>query len=381
MTRTTGIIADRGYHHVTMPSRVPGTFSFGSDYSEEMLPLQPIEVRKALPEMLRPVHLARFASFKTGSAGKSEKQRQAESEKKRKDLEARLAASFALAEAGEESTEARDAGLLLAWRVTRELARHLGLVSEDETLLDTVPPEAWMNPNKQKAGFGGATGVSLLCSDVMRAIADAARLSSPGIPLMPPSSIEEPVLSRQHEDCWNAAVLGLIHWLRIPHGTLTNPVLGLAGMKWIFELGGWPSIEEILAFEMLLIEEVANKITGGPRAKVQSTLFGRLGLSTRESVGLTAIARRHLVANLGSVEEEKALLAAKLEEFVDRARRGLDLRAELGALKTLGVVLGVTRAEPEDDIRNFARNAADEPPPVTERPEIPEEFRRPRLDP
>jgi hypothetical protein len=55
------------------------------------------------------------------------------------------------------------------------------------------------------------------------------------------------------------------------------------------------------------------------------------------------------------IEEDRAILSMRLEDLIQRSRDALDMRVELGAIKQLAIVQGVTRAEPEDAMSEFAR--------------------------
>ena len=48
------------------------------------------------------------------------------------------------------------------------------------------------------------------------------------------------------------------------------------------------------------------------------------------------------------VEEQRALMIARIQDVMYRSQDALDPRAELMALKLLGQTVGISRAEPED---------------------------------
>ena len=122
-------------------------------------------------------------------------------------------------------------------------------------------------------------------------------------------------------------------------------------------IGLVPSPVELLRFEELLVRQATVKLSQGAERELSSYLTEKYGLSTEERLTVTNLARARAVREHGgSIEEQRAMLAAHWKDLLVRARQEpAGFNFEATALKELAKVLGVTRAEPEDDVDMFAR--------------------------
>src|SRR5690606_16679506 len=83
---------------------------------------------------------------------------------------------------------------------------------------------------------------------------------------------------------------------------------------------------------------------GGSRAAVRRWACGTLGLTRQEATDLAAMAEALAAEDVNMDREvQKALMAQRLERFVDRARRAGDMSNEIKGLKQYCTVMGLVR--------------------------------------
>jgi len=126
----------------------------------------------------------------------------------------------------------------------------------------------------------------------------------------------------------------------------------------------FPTTQEILAFERVLIYETLNKLVNSGAHETLVWLADELGIDNQEAINMLGMARRHsnnIVNN--DVDEDKRIMVLRLEALAVKARDALDTRTELHILKQLSIVQGITRAEPNDfetEISSMVRKWQDE---------------------
>lgn len=263
--------------------------------------------------------------------------------------------------------------LFVAWRIVREIARHKGYITHDMALEEGLPlcghPDPWATPAEAVADQGVALD-ALVKHELSR---------SSDIALLPPVP--------QHPDPWSDPAVMAYHRvvsrvvknLGISHGSVLDPDLGRLGLKGMlspetaYEV--FPSPQQIQTFEMLLIEETLKSLMTRGIAQTRRYLWERYGLTNLEIGGLLSQARRFAsLLTEATIEEHRGMLMMKLEDLANRTRVAGDLKAELGVLKTIATVTGVTRVEDGDStsemmkaIQNVANRrrepAASLPPP------------------
>jgi hypothetical protein len=150
----------------------------------------------------------------------------------------------------------------------------------------------------------------------------------------------------------------IAHDLQLDQGSLDDPDQGRYGMKGLTDVEtirqAFPSRLQIVAYEELLIEETLQTMTKFGQSRARKILRNRHGLSRREIEGLCKVAKAYIRRQLDAdIEEDRAFMVTRLEEFVLRARESLDLRAELAGMKQLTIVLGLARSEMSDAMSDF----------------------------
>ncbi len=239
-------------------------------------------------------------------------------------------------------------GLRVAYRLTKEFARHLNIAGHDHALSE-LNPDFWSVPLVRRKIPGRP---SHMCDAVLDICSKAEGLLQKGLMLSPPTSTNG---TRGHLELWHEAMAALVYHLNIPAGSKADPDYGGLGLYYLVE-HGWPSRNDLLMYESILIDEVIDEIVVNGQRKATQHLRERHGYRDSDIRGLLRMAKTVIRDSaVSDVEEERALMALKLEQLQQRAKTALDLRTELGVLKQASIVLGITRAEPESDMDAFTR--------------------------
>lgn len=287
----------------------------------------------------------------------------------------------------------------VAWRLIREMCRTKGLAHPEDTLIDAVMPSSrnidpWVIPEEWKRPAGAhLTSLSHIIIKYYKQVEELSEKFQykrhvlevaegepdftmyPGLALLPPPVPwmwwEQDRVSKRrkvienydpHEDLalvfYVKIVNQLAEELQIASGSFDDPDQGKYGLKGLLEVETirqmFPSRFQIVAYEELLIEETLNLMTQHGQTRARKYLRDRHGLSRREVEGLCKIAKAWIRKQLESdIEEDRAFMVTRLEDFVRRARVSLDLRAELAGMKQLTIVLGLARSEMGDAMSDF----------------------------
>jgi hypothetical protein len=242
-----------------------------------------------------------------------------------------------------DDPEVLAASRLAAWRVVRSLAASLGLVAADETLEEAldglVDPDPWFGrvvPRatvSQRAALRRGLGGPL------------ADLVAQGLTLLPRGD--------EWDENWCEAaelVCQDVGVARGPHGgdvlmVLTYPLAAR-------ELALSP--EDVYAVEELLVGQALRVLLRHGEAGVQDHFGEKYGLCRREANLLIRLARAEAMRNgRSTVEDDRALMVARLNDIAARARETLNVADELRALRELARVQGLTRTEPESVEQEF----------------------------
>lgn len=171
------------------------------------------------------------------------------------------------------------------------------------------------------------------------------------------------------------ALRSIADYLGIANGTEKEPHFGRYGLRGLLEPALVrllvPSPQEIFLWERLLVTDTTRAVVSFGVSGALRWLQKTHGLDHVESSDLVRQAKAHAKRTLSSdTEEERAIMILRLEDFAKRARKGLSLAGELGALKQLSIVQGFGRIEPEDAVSEFVatvrRVNAEEKKPVLE---------------
>lgn len=237
--------------------------------------------------------------------------------------------------------------VMAMWRLTRAMARILGMCAEDETLdsATAIHPSPWTTPTYPRPS-PALEGVvrRARAAGLVRAFQEGA-----GLTLLPPAP-EDPSVLR-----WCRMADDLAYTL----GILTSPI-GRAGALPLLDEERAPycgiTEEQVLAFEELLIDEAGRELIEVGERSTVAHFREKYGLSRSEALGLVRLARVEAArAGSSSVEEDRAIMVAQLKDYVGRARETMNMADELRGLKELSRVQGLTRSEPEDMAKDFLR--------------------------
>lgn len=106
----------------------------------------------------------------------------------------------------------------------------------------------------------------------------------------------------------------------------------------------WPSAADLHHYDDFVLGEAARRLLRRGRYPTAGWLRKNLCLSEHEAHNMTvAAARRHTTLSRIDPDVEKGLMVARLEDYIDRARRGLRPDDEFKGLKQLALVQGLTR--------------------------------------
>ena len=274
---------------------------------------------------------------------------------------------------------------VVAWRLTREMARLRGFVAPDESLTEmhddagdfwTVPRGLVLETGSWQTGhYTPEVGQSMREAEALgenyRVIVNLdEQEEKEGLALTPP-----PVPLAYREDdgsimedydpskdrllaVWLRLIDTLCRNMGIMAGSKDHPMLGRDGYaplsRPMTARVAWPSHFQLVAFESMLIEEVLDLMVRGSLASLKREMKHRYGLIPYEVDQLVKMAKIQARAAIESdVEDDRGVMAMRLEDFVKRAQDSLDLRAELAGLKQLSIVLGLSRVEPHDTMRDI----------------------------
>jgi len=280
-------------------------------------------------------------------------------------------------------------------RLVREMARHRSLIALDEPLADRIcesfdddistVPRPLIKPDM----YGQFSRP--LSLKVFAAMKKAEQLppewhvehmhpdtlaptASAGVPLLPPpipSRFLTPHgISPDYDPFEDEALLAYIdvlaataEFLQIespPHSPPT-PEAASAGRWGMVGLLApdvirhvFPSRFQIIAAEQYHIEHVLELLTDHGPIKARKELDRSYGLHRHEIESLCRMAMKYARAITEmDLDDHKAMMMARLDGFIARAREALDLRAELMAVKTMSIVLGLAKTEGEDGMKDI----------------------------
>jgi len=309
----------------------------------------------------------------------------------RREVEATMRAAFAgKSTCLDDSLPER---LLLAWRLTREMARHMGIAPSGEPLADSMAPTAtnldpWripqaapsIDPYTSSARAIIATGVPaavVITMDSFKPTSFGAVPESewesvdpydpqsarvPGLPLMPPSPDRPRML-----DLWKKVAGMMSSHLGLSSGSPNDPYMAAMALPQLLNSPeqAWPSPGEIIAFEDVMIRDCMGALCSMSELKMERRLYAIYGLLSHEIRGLTdmtvlATTRKYT----RGTDQTRAVMTMQLQDIQGRARQSLDMRSELNALKQIALIQGLGKTESNDlysEFTDVVRSIADEP--------------------
>lgn len=131
--------------------------------------------------------------------------------------------------------------------------------------------------------------------------------------------------------------------LHIIDGSPLEPDYGLQGMQGLadprFVRLIFPTRTQICTFELLLTERCCNMIVQKNVPKARNALREEFGLTTIEVEQVMAMARRFAESLLDTnTKGNRAMIALRLEDYIQRSKDSLDLNNEIKGLKLLSIV-------------------------------------------
>lgn len=268
--------------------------------------------------------------------------------------------------------------MLLAWRMTRDLARHMNLVASGESLTDALRPnlgnlDPWKLPSgvpdplpdsdfsKEIVATGSPAVVARIMDFENRVPIEDRVCMDPdadepayaiGLPVLPPDRDDDSPLWKM----WMYCVERIASNLGLSAGTPAVPDLAEHALPQLMTetRQAWPSRMELVTFEEILISETVDVLIDGSQRTAMQHLRHRYGLLPHEQRGLVEMARVACMEEANyDVDEARGVMVMRLERFIERSRQSYDLRAELGALKQMALVQGLARSEANDLVSDF----------------------------
>lgn len=276
----------------------------------------------------------------------------------------------------------------VAWRFVREFGRIKGLFSHDEPLIEALAPrqdcpDPWTipvlyePPDNPLLIFGGSQ-IREILTTVEKAQGFGAEylynrydfeqdkwVPHPGLAMLPPPvpmrwwdtdcetkedyTVEQDVLLQQYVQ----AVSLVTERLYVEQGSTEDMDQGRYGLVGLLEPElirmAFPTRLQILAWEELLTEQTLTLVIDKGHHRARQSLKHQYGLHDREVsllLKLSVKLSQSIVSN--DTEESRSIMVVRLEEYIRRSRESLDVRAELGGLKQLALVQGLTNDQTEN---------------------------------
>lgn len=245
----------------------------------------------------------------------------------------------------------------VAYRLAREMARHLGLIAYDDAL-SSIDLARWSKPREPLGLPVGPYSpvVKQMLAEVRKYPNTRFGLDATdaGPPIQPPAENQNLL------HVWSRIMFALSRFIGVEHGSPEEPEYGRFGLMGLitpeYAPQCWPSPIALIQYEALLVDEVIEGLIKEGSRKTHQALYAVHGLSPHESRGLIRLGLLEMQAHADTdIEMDKAQLSLRLDDLISRARVACDQRVELGALKQLSIIRGVTRSEPEDQASEFAR--------------------------
>lgn len=276
--------------------------------------------------------------------------------------------------------------LVCCYRMVRELARIRGDIHDDETMADVLMPrldpfdqtgrpddelrrDLWKNPvlfyppamsSYSRPPAADAVGMLMEANNIP---ADECLL--PGMSLLPPP-VPESMHGSYDPDKDRRLLLyinildAISRSLSIRVGSGRDRSLGELGMRglnnptlirYLF-----PTPLQLISYEVMVIDRTLDYMVKNPGdPKAMSWLYHKHGFTAGEARVIVRLAKsRARVVLETDLEDERAMMQLRLQDIARRAQQGLDLRAELAALKQLSIVQGLSKNDNNDIMAEFS---------------------------
>jgi len=235
-----------------------------------------------------------------------------------------------------------------AYRLIREWGRTINAFAIDEFLSDLTLDRFLVPVVPSTCPM---TSFSLRAYSEFKAITTSP-VSARGIPILP--SDHETNFNKHVAHAYTRIMGNLSTFLRLDETDYGPPALPYL-LQTPPNPKNWPDLYRLQEYEIHLVGEVLDILLDKGTRNAKDHLREVLSLRDHEInnvIRLAKIESRRRMEH--DIEEERAILSMRLEDLIHRAREALDMRVELGAIKQLAIVQGVTRAEPDDAMSEFA---------------------------
>lgn len=196
----------------------------------------------------------------------------------------------------------------------------------------------------------------------------------PGLSLLPPEiplpwldSTGQPLPDYDPEDTnhdpllalWLQAFYRTAKSLRIEEGSVKDPTLGMVGLKGMFEpvlvRSLFPSRTQLMYYESMVVQEIGEIIATSSVLGAAKTIKHRYGMEPYEVAGMMSLARKTLAAQYECRDPDvnRSMMILRLEDYVHRAKEGLNLDAEFKGLKEMALIMGLTAEPGDNDMGDF----------------------------
>lgn len=236
-------------------------------------------------------------------------------------------------------------------------------------------------PTKMHVQFGGGQlGRQMQLANTLhttlqpRIATDNGMETRRGIPLSPPEIAEafwneptptdpHPTIKESYDPKDDAALQQWLVAMRdVAHSVGLDDDESLFGAYGVFHYSGrwarelFPTASEILEWDYLITKQMLEWMKTEGIITAEDLAREQFDLNRAEIVGLVRNARTLAKFMMdGETEDDKALQLLRLEDFLKRARSALDMKAEMGALKQIAIVTGLTRTKEDDAMKDFMK--------------------------
>lgn len=254
-----------------------------------------------------------------------------------------LRRAFALDEPTPARPDLHPRRVMALWRIVRAAMRACRRIADDETIeaaTEGLAPDPWHGRLDPVATVPAPRGLGIVA---------ACFHGDNDLPLICP-----PGPARAEAWCWMvgtaAAVLGMAEGRHPELEALLDP--GTAPRA-------CPTSEQVVALEGEVVAEVAGQIVEAGEAETRRHLEHEYGFTRAESLGVVRLARAELREQwTADPEEARAMLLAKMEKLYTEICATPDHRARLMLLREEAKIRGITRTDPEDQVRAFVNGVA-----------------------
>lgn len=249
----------------------------------------------------------------------------------------------------------------VAHRIVREILRVTGACDPDQRLIEAMVPDRerlnpWTHPLDRATSYDPySVGVT--------AVLERAHEMGFSLSVTPPPAPEGGSLGPMGDRrllLFVALVEATQRSLNIEAGVVGDPQRGILGLKGLVDpllvRRCWPLTTELLAWEECLIQDTLEFMIQHGQNQAARWLRDEHGFFPFERAGWLRIAKNQArEITEGDIEDDRAFMVMRLEDYMHRCREAFDRVGELRGLKILSLILGLSKVEPEDAATEFSK--------------------------